>query len=156
MELALVYGCIDSLGKGDLVEYIHENRRSSAIRMDILGELNIFITDSFRCNAPLCSSSQDILNSFFKYIFHRKKERKGAGQNGGPTDRTHGHCWKVLGWFSHCKHFSALNRGFLQMREVLWNSKENSSNRMPGETEFFLPSQYHLTYQNLYQMKFQF
>jgi len=40
VELALVYGCIDTLGKGDLVEYIHENRRSSAIRMDILGREN--------------------------------------------------------------------------------------------------------------------
>ena len=40
MELALAYGCVDSLGSEKLVQYIHHNRNHNARRIETMG--NIF------------------------------------------------------------------------------------------------------------------
>ena len=40
VELALAYGCVDSLGSEMLVQYIHHNRNHNARRIQTMG--NIF------------------------------------------------------------------------------------------------------------------
>ena len=40
VELALAYGCVDSLGSEKLVQYIHHNRNHNARRIETMG--NVF------------------------------------------------------------------------------------------------------------------
>ena len=39
MELALAYGCEESVGTERLVQYIHHNRNHNALRINSLGKI---------------------------------------------------------------------------------------------------------------------
>ena len=50
VELALAYKCMDKIGNERLVQYIHQNRKANALRIDAMGKGNLAVPSSKACS----------------------------------------------------------------------------------------------------------